>query len=179
MKIGGPETLNTPGPGTYWVQRQSDRNDIANDIIQIVLGRTVLDTDVLVAAVRSARGASRLLLAAALDRRYRLLASVPLMVEYESVLTRSDHREAAGLTSADVEVLLDAVAVVVEPIRISYLWRPALTDPNDDLVLETAVNGRADVIVTFNRRDFEPTAARFGVQILLPADAVNRLERRS
>jgi predicted nucleic acid-binding protein len=144
-----------------------------------VLGRTVLDTDALVAAVRSDRGASRVLLTAALERRYLVLASVPLMLQYESVLTRSEHVAAARISAADVEVLLDAIALVAEPIRISYLWRPVLADPGDDLVLETAVNGGADVVVTFNRRHFEPAAAPFGLEILAPADAVRRLENRS
>jgi len=144
-----------------------------------VLGRTVLDTDVLVAAVRSDRGASRVVLTAALKQRYPTLASVPLMLQYESVLTRAEHLAAARISAADVEILLDAIALVAEPIRISYLWRPVLTDPGDDLVLETAVNGRADLVVTFNRRHFEPAAAPFGLEILAPADAVRRLENRS
>jgi len=144
-----------------------------------VLGRTVLDTDVLVAAVRSHRGASRVVLTAALEQRYPTLASVPLMLQYESVLTRAEHLAAARISAADVEILLDAIALVAEPIRISYLWRPVLTDPGDDLVLETAVNGGADVVVTFNRRYFEPAAAPFGLEILAPADAVRRLENRS
>ena len=144
-----------------------------------MLGRTVVDTDVLVAALRSDRGASRVLLTAALERRYLVLVSVPLMLQYESVLTRPEHLAAARIVAADVEVLLDAIALVAEPIRISYLWRPVLADPGDDLVLETAVNGRADVLVTFNRRHFEPAAAPFGLEILAPADAVRRLENRS
>ena len=144
-----------------------------------MLGRAVLDTDVLVAAVRSDRGASRLLLTAALKHHYPVLASVPLMLQYESVLTRPEHLEAAGISAADVEILLDALAVVVEPIRISYLWRPVLPDAGDDLVLETAVNGRADIVVTFNRRHFEPAATPFGLEILAPADAVRRLENRT
>jgi predicted nucleic acid-binding protein len=119
------------------------------------------------------------LLVAALKQRYAVLASVPLMLEYESVLTRPEHLDAAGISAPDVEVLLDALAVVVEPVRISFLWRPVLPDPGDDLVLETAVNGRTDFVVTFNRRDFEPAAARFGVEILAPGDAVRRLEGRS
>jgi putative PIN family toxin of toxin-antitoxin system len=141
-----------------------------------VLGRTVLDTNVVVAAVRSARGASRLLLAAALERRYRVLASVPLMLQYESVLTRTEHLAAAGISQEEVEILLDALGVVIEPIRISYLWRPVLPDPRDDLVLETAVNGRADVVVTFNHRHFEPAVPLFGLEIVAPPDAVRRLE---
>jgi hypothetical protein len=67
--------------------------------------------------------------------------------------------------------------LVVEPIRISYLWRPTLSDPGDDLVLETAVNGRAAAVVTFNQRHFEP-AARFGVEILMPGQALKRREER-
>jgi len=144
-----------------------------------VLGRVVLDTDVLVAAVRSDRGASRALLISALERRYPLLASVPLMLQYESVLTRPEHLTAAGISAADVEVLFNAIALVVEPIRISYLWRPVLPDSGDDLVLETAVNGQADVVVTFNRRHFVPAVALFGLEILAPGDAVRRLESRS
>jgi hypothetical protein len=94
------------------------------------------------------------------------------MLQYESVLTRPEHLAAAGISAADVEVLLNAMALVAEPIRISYLWRPVLPDAGDDLVLETAVN------VTFNRRHFEPAARPFGFEILTPGDAVRRLENR-
>jgi predicted nucleic acid-binding protein len=80
---------------------------------------------------------------------------------------------------ADAEILLDAIALVAEPIRISYLWRPMLPDPGDDLVLETAVNGRADVVVTFNRRDFAAASTRFGFEVVAPGDAVGRLGNRS
>ena len=141
-----------------------------------MLGRTVLDTDVLVAAVRSDRGASRRLLTAALERRYPIVASVPLMLQYESVLTRSEHLEAAHISATDIGILLDALAVVVEPVRISYLWRPVLPDAGDDLVLETAVNGGAGIVVTFNRRHFGPAATPFGLEVLAPGDAVRRLE---
>jgi predicted nucleic acid-binding protein len=119
------------------------------------------------------------LLTAALEQRYPTLASVPLMLQYESVLTRAEHLAAADISAADIEVLLDALAMVMEPVRISYLWRPVLSDASDDLVLETAVNGRADILVTFNRRHFEPAATPFGLEILAPADAVKRLENRS
>jgi predicted nucleic acid-binding protein len=139
----------------------------------------VLDTAVLVAAVRSDRGASRVLLTAALERRYPILASVPLMLQYESVLTRPEHLAAARLTAADVEVVLNAIALVIEAVRISYLWRPVLIDPGDDLVLETAVNGGAGTVITFNRRHFEPAAFQFGLEILTPAGAVRVLENRS
>jgi predicted nucleic acid-binding protein len=119
------------------------------------------------------------LLTAALEKGYPVLASVPLVLQYESVMTRPEHLEAARISAADAGIILDAIVAVAEPIRISYLWRPVLPDPGDDLVLETAVNGRAEMIVTFNRRHFEPAASRFGVEILVPADAIRRLEKRS
>ena len=141
--------------------------------------RVVLDTDVLVAAIRSDAGASRRLVENALDERYSLLVSVPLMVEYEAVLTRSEHLAESRLSADDVQALLDAVADVAEPVRLSYLWRPILSDAQDDMVLETAVNGQADLLVTFNQRHFTRAAATFALQVLRPADTLRRLEKRS
>jgi hypothetical protein len=94
-------------------------------------------------------------------------------------LTRPEHLRAAGLSAAEVGVLLDAVAAIAEPVRLAYLWRPTLPDVDDDMVLEAAVNGRADGIVTFNRRDFGSPTERFGIAVLSPGDAVRRLEKRS
>ncbi len=130
----------------------------------------------MVAAIRSDAGASRRLLVAALERRFVLLASVPLMIEYESVMTRPEHLSTSGLVSRDVGRLLDAVVFVAEPVRLAFLWRPMSRDPNDDMVLETAVNGRADVLATFNTRDFADAAERFGVTVLRPGDVVMELE---
>src|ERR1700732_1166945 len=118
--------------------------------------RLVLDTATMVAGIRSDRGASRRLLRMALEGRgFRLLISVPLLIEYEAVLTRPEHLKVARLTIDDIGVLLDAVAAVAERVELAFLWRPMLPDADDDMVLETAINGRADGIVTFNRRDFE------------------------
>ncbi len=140
----------------------------------------MLDTAAMVAAIRSDAGASRWLLRSALERRrgLTLLVSVPLLIEYEAVMTRAEHLKAAGLSVADVAVLLDAIAAVAEPVRLAYLWRPTLPDADDDMVLEAAVNGRADIIVTFNLRDFGPSAEQFGLAILPPGEAVKRLEKR-
>lgn len=103
--------------------------------------RLVLDTAVMVAALRSNRGAANRLLAAGLQRRYVLLTSVPLMLEYEAVLTRPEHLDTAGLTREDIGVLLDAVASAGELVRLHFSWRPQVADPDDDMVLETAANG--------------------------------------
>ena len=140
--------------------------------------RWVLDTDVMVAAIRSDVGASRRLLVASLQRRIGLLVSVPLVIEYEAVLTRPEHLQASGLTAADVNAVLDAVVMIAEPVRLAFLWRPALRDPDDDMVLEVAVNGAADAVVTFNRRDFAQGAKAFGLAVLTPGDALRRLEER-
>ena len=134
-----------------------------------------MDTDVVTAALRSDRGASRRLLVGALSRRFELLVSVPLMIEYEAVLSRPEHLTAAGASVEDVATVLDALATVVEPVRLSYLWRPTLPDAHDDMVLETAVNGRADLLVTFNQRHFEAASSMFGIDVGSPTDAVRRL----
>jgi putative PIN family toxin of toxin-antitoxin system len=141
--------------------------------------RVVLDTDVMVAAIRSDAGASRHLLLAVLRRTCKLLLSVPLIVEYQAVLTRPEHLAAARLSASDVGALLDALVGVAEPVRLAFLWRPALKDPNDEMVLEAAVNGQADRLVTFNRRDFGMAGARFGIVICSPGDVVKDLEGRS
>jgi predicted nucleic acid-binding protein len=77
-----------------------------------------------------------------------LFVSVPLLIEYEAVTTRLEHLNAAGLTAAEIGSLLDAVAAVADQVRLAFLWRPLLPDIDDDMVLETAVNGRVDGIVT-------------------------------
>jgi putative PIN family toxin of toxin-antitoxin system len=164
------------------LQRPSIKSDIVVAISPAIsyleLVRLVLDTAVIVAAMRSDSGASRWLLRAALEQRtgLALVVSVPLLVEYEAVMTRADHLRAAGVSTRDVNVLLDAITAVAEPVHLDFLWRPTLNDPDDDMVLETAINGMADAIVTFNLRDFTPAASRFEVSVLLPRDAIRRLE---
>ncbi len=137
--------------------------------------RLVLDTATLVAAIRSNAGASNRLLAVGLRREVTLVVSTPLLLEYEAVMTRPEHLSASGLTAGEVAVVLDAIAAVAEPSRLSFLWRPGLRDPDDDMVLETAVNGRADAIVTFNQSDFAPAAGRFGLEVWAPCDALRKL----
>lgn len=134
--------------------------------------RLVFDTDVMVAALRSAAGASRRLLLAAVDGRITQLVSPVLMFEYEAVLKRPDHLRAAGADEADVDVILDQVAATAERVELHYLWRPQLAD---EMVLETAINGRADLLVTFNVRHFQPAAGRFGLEAVRPADIARRI----
>lgn len=137
--------------------------------------RLVLDTDVLVAAFRSERGASRELLIAALDGRFVLLASTALWLEYEAVLTRPEHLTATRLSAAEIRDVLAALAVVAEPVTIHFLWRPVLTDAEDEHVLDLAMNGRADMLVTFNQGDFLEASRTFQVEIVTPAAALRQL----
>lgn len=133
--------------------------------------RLVLDTNVLIAARRSRSGASNLLLRAADHQEFVMIATVPMFLEYESVLLRPENLRALQTDPAEVMGFLDYLATLVEPVRLSYLWRPQLIDPDDEMVLEAAVNGRADAVVTFNQKHFAP-AARFGIKVLLPRDAL-------
>lgn len=139
--------------------------------------RLVLDPDVVLAAFRSDKGASRRLLLAGLDRKVTMLASVPLILEYESVLKRPEHLAAIGLTTEEVDTVLDALALVIEPVRLAFLWRPQLRDPNDEMVLETAVNGQADRLATFNVRHLAAAAREFGVRAGLPGEIWREVQR--
>ena len=135
----------------------------------------VLDTDVLVAAFRSDAGASRRVLLAALAQRFELLLSVPLMFEYEAVLNRPEHMTASGASTEDVRAVLDGLAAVGKRVKLAFRWRPMLPDSNDDMVLETAINGQAHAIVTFNQRDFNPVAAEFGCLVMRPGEFLRAL----
>ncbi len=140
--------------------------------------RLVLDTNVLVAAFRSDLGASGRLLIAGLDRAVAVLASVPLIIEYEAVLTRPEQLAASGLSARQVNDVLDALVHVAVPVHLSFLWRPQLKDPADEMVLETAVNGAADWLVTFNERHLARAAREFGIRVGRPAEAWKEIRKK-
>jgi len=137
--------------------------------------RLVMDTDVIVSAMRSPSGALAEILRRVRRSKAALLLTVPLALENDAVCHRTEHRLAAALTVRRVNIFVDAVIAMAEPVETHFLWRPQLRDPNDEMVLETAVNGRADVLVTFNLRDFGQVPARFGVAALLPREAIKRI----
>lgn len=137
--------------------------------------RVVLDTDVVVAALRSPSGASAEILREARRGNVTLRASVSLALEYEAVCSEAEHQLAAGLNAAEGMIFVDAVIALAVPVKTHFLWRPQLRDPGDEMVLEAAVNGRVDALVTFNLRDFGAAPAHFGIDVLLPRDALKRI----
>jgi putative PIN family toxin of toxin-antitoxin system len=137
----------------------------------------VVDTDVIVAAMRSPSGASAAILRTARQGKITLLVSVPLALEYEATCSEAEHQLAAGLSEREIRIFLDAVVAMAEPVKTHFLWRPQLRDPGDEMVLETAVNGRADTLVTFNVRDFGTVPARFGIALMIAREAIARMRR--
>lgn len=105
------------------------------------------------------------------------MISVALALEYEAVCSRLEHRLGAGLTEDEVNVFVDAIVALAEPVPVHFLWRPQLRDPCDEMVLEVAINGQADALVTFNTRDFGNVPGHFGVDLMLPRDAIVRMRR--
>lgn len=105
-----------------------------------------------------------------------LLVSVPLFVEYEAKCLEDEHLSAAGLSREEGGIFLDGLAAIADPVTIHYSWRPQLSDPADEMVLEAAVNGGAKLLVTFNRRHFGEAPGRFGIDLLLPSEALRRVK---
>ena len=127
--------------------------------------RVVLDTNVVVAGLRSNRGASFRLLSLVDSGRFEICLSVPLVIEYEAALFRS--ARSLRITRGDLTDLLDYLCAVAHRQPIFFLWRPRLRDPHDDMVLELAVAAGCRQIVTFNTADFAGSEA-FGVRVVTP-----------
>jgi putative PIN family toxin of toxin-antitoxin system len=142
-----------------------------------MLWRIVLDTSVIVAALRTRHGAANMVLRLVAGRRLILLATPPLFLEYEEVLGRPEQRLVHGLTPGALEEFLAELAAMVEPVETHFLWRPQVHDPSDEMVLEASINGRADALVTYNIKHFLAAGDRFGIPILRPADVLAKVKR--
>jgi putative PIN family toxin of toxin-antitoxin system len=130
--------------------------------------KVVLDTKVLVAGLRSRRGASfELLSRIGASEDFEINLSVPLVREYEDVLKRN--AQLGHLHAADVDDVLDFLCAVGNSQEIFLLWRPVLRDPDDDMILELAVQAGCSYIVTHNVSDFHG-CERFGIQAVTPRD---------
>lgn len=122
--------------------------------------------------MRSTKGASAELIRMLDESRFVALLSVALALEYEAICLLPEHVLASGVRRGEMERAVYAVIGLAEHVDIHYQWRPMLRDPGDEMVLEAAVNGRADALVTFNQRDFRGVEKAFGIKALLPREAV-------
>jgi len=131
--------------------------------------RLVLDTNVVVSAMRSPAGASAEVIRLAVRKRVTLLGTLALALEYIEVSTRRSTLQGTNISSADAERFANQVIALLDPVEIRFDWRPLAPDPDDDLVMMAALNGAADAVVTFNLRDFLAPAHAFGLQVMTPA----------
>jgi putative PIN family toxin of toxin-antitoxin system len=136
-------------------------------IYGIIVIRAVLDTNVIVAALKSPRGASNEILRLADAGQFEIALSVPLATEYEDVLHRPEMEIPLG--AEQIEAVLDRLCQVAVNQRVFFLWRPFLRDAKDDMVFETALASRSQFIVTFNVQDFD-AVGQFGIRAIRPGD---------
>ena len=138
------------------------------------MANIVLDTNVLISALRSNRSASFKLLTLVGTGRFEIGLSVPLVLEYEDILRRQTGT-AIALSEAEIGDVLDYLCSVAQHYRVYYLWRPVLPDPRDDMVLELAVSAECHSIVTYNVSDFMGSK-HFGIQVITPKTLLENLE---
>ena len=135
--------------------------------------RVVIDTNVVVAALRSDRGASFRLLQNIDSDAFEVVVSVPLVLEYEEQLLAQASQ--MGLTARDIRDVLDYLCHIAVPVDVFFLWRPTLRDPDDDMLLEAAVAGGCRKIITFNERDFAE-ARRFDIEVQSPGEFLREIK---
>ena len=134
--------------------------------------QVVIDTNVIVAGLRSRQGSAFRVLQLIGKSLFDINLSVPLVLEYQDVLLRQ--LPELQLTPTDIDDLIDYYCAVGQKHEIFYLWRPTLRDPNDEMLLELAVKAQCDFIVTFNKRDFEGIA-RFGLTTVTPYELLEKI----
>ena len=139
--------------------------------------RIVLDTSSLVAAMRSRNGPNNALLREVAVGNVLMLCTPALFLEYEDVLKRPDQMAVHGLNIEQVDDFLNELARLLVPVEVHFQWRPQLSDPDDEMVLEAAINGNADVLVTNNLKDFAGVAKRFDLQILSPVQMLKKVRK--
>jgi putative PIN family toxin of toxin-antitoxin system len=137
--------------------------------------RIVLDTASFVTAIRSSEGAVGKIVRMVFRGELVVLMDHKLGLEYRDVALRQKHVEASNLNSEEILSLIEALEAFAESVNVIDLHRPLSPDPNDDMVLDLAVNGRADALVTGNTKHFAAAGRRFGIPVLTPAELLKRL----
>ncbi|MBI3125782.1 MAG: putative toxin-antitoxin system toxin component, PIN family [Ignavibacteriales bacterium] len=129
--------------------------------------KIVIDTNIIVSALKSRNGFSFDLLSIIDDKRFQVFISVPLVLEYEDAIKRNKSK--IKLTKSEIDTILDYICLLSEKRKIFYLWRPFLKDPKDDMVLELAVESESDYVISFNKRDFTGIE-KFNLQVITPKE---------
>jgi putative PIN family toxin of toxin-antitoxin system len=125
----------------------------------------VVDTNVLVAGLRSNRGASYKLLTILNDARWQVNISTTLIFEYEEILKRSSLE--LGLSFPDIDAIIRGICSISNQRQIFYVWRPTSTDPDDDFLIDLAVKAQAEFLVNYNQINLQP-AEKFGIKVVSP-----------
>lgn len=134
--------------------------------------KIVIDTNVIVSALRSANGASYKLLSLIDSGKFEVNISVPLLFEYEDVAKKDLHN--SKLQKENIDDILDYICAVSNKQKIFFLWRPYLKDPKDDFILELAVKSGCDYIITYNKRDFRDIE-KFSIKLLTPKEFLRKI----
>jgi putative PIN family toxin of toxin-antitoxin system len=139
----------------------------------------VLDTSVLIAALRSSTGAAAEVLRLTLLQELTILMDYKLACEYRAVALRAEHLVTSGKTREETELLFNMREAVAEPVMVIVRHRPFSPDADDDMVLDVAINGNADAIVSNNTKHFREPAKRFQLDLLRPVELLNEFRKRS
>lgn len=139
--------------------------------------RVVFDTTALVSAIRSDSGAAAEIVRLILLGKLTLLLDYKLVSEYRAVALRLQHIRAGKKSRADAETIIDALENVATPVLVDVKYRPLSRDEDDDMVLDVAINGQADVLITTNAKDFAP-AKDFAIRLLAPGEFLAEFRKR-
>jgi putative PIN family toxin of toxin-antitoxin system len=140
-----------------------------------VIVRIVLDTASFVTAVRSSVGAAGEVVRMIFREELVPLMDLKLGLEYRDVALRSEHVGASALSKREILELIEAMESFSEPVEVVIKVRPLSPDPNDDMILDPAINGRADALVTSNTKHFAGAGKRFGIPVLSPAELLVKM----
>jgi putative PIN family toxin of toxin-antitoxin system len=140
--------------------------------------RIVLDTACLVTAVRSSAGAAGAVVQMVFREEVVLLMDLKIGLEYRDVALRPEHLMASALSEREVLELIEALEAFAEPVEVISKTRPLSPDPNDDMVLDLAMNGRAEAVVTYNTKHFMAVGEQVGISILTPAQFLEEMSKR-
>ncbi len=133
----------------------------------------VIDTNILVSALKSDMGASYVLISKLPSKKFKFALSVPLYMEYQSVLTRKENMTGTS-SREDILAFLRYLCKISVRQKIFYLWRPWLKDPKDDMVLELAVASKSQHIITYNLKDFS-NIRKFGIEAITPKNFLEKI----